>query len=122
MQRANIWGPLLAWCAVIFWFSNQPDLDLQHLTPHWRHAALLDHPLRKLAHALEYAVLFVLARRGWTSGRSWLFCLAYAASDEWHQTFVAGRAGRLSDVALDAAAAALPWLGGRVSPLLRFKQ
>jgi VanZ family protein len=57
---------------------------------------------------LEYAVLFLLARRGWGAAASWLFCAVFAAGDEWHQSFVPGRLGRLSDWVLDAAAAALP--------------
>lgn len=111
MRKAvGVWGPLIAWCAVIFYFSGRPDFDLQHLAPDWSWSAVLDYPLRKCAHALEYAVLFVLARRGLPAGRAWLFCAAYAVSDEWHQRFVPGRAGRLSDVLLDGASAALPWL------------
>jgi VanZ family protein len=41
--------------------------------------------------------------------------LAYAVSDEWHQSFVAGRNGTVTDLAIDAlgmglAAAAWIWL------------
>ncbi len=32
-----------------------------------------------------------------------LFCFAYACSDEFHQTFIAGRCGRFSDVGFDSA-------------------
>ena len=45
------------------------------------------------------------------SGRSvllaWTLTVAYAASDELHQLFVPGRAGRLSDIGIDAAGALL---------------
>ena len=32
-----------------------------------------------------------------------LICFVYACSDEWHQTFVPGRAGQFRDVLLDTA-------------------
>ena len=35
------------------------------------------------------------------SGSPWLATFAYACSDEWHQTFVEGRSGQVSDVAFD---------------------
>jgi VanZ family protein len=118
-RGARFWLPLVAWCGLIFFLSSRPHLDLQHVTPWFPYSDLLDTPLRKLAHVAEYAVLYLLARRGWPSGRSWLFCLAYACSDEWHQTFVPGRAGRVSDVVIDAAAAALPLAWSHIKELLR---
>ncbi|MCA1596301.1 MAG: VanZ family protein [Chloroflexi bacterium] len=64
-------------------------------------------------HFTEYAVLCVLATRllqrsrGWSVPRTlpWsvLFCVAFAASDEWHQTFVPGRDGCFRDVCIDSA-------------------
>src|SRR5690606_27108951 len=77
---------------------------------------LLDFILRKAAHVGEYAVLAWLA---WRSARSmhlartraavnsWLFVFLYACSDEWHQTFVAGRVGHPRDVAIDVVGATL---------------
>jgi hypothetical protein len=63
-------------------------------------------------HMLEFALLFLLLR--WIAlalgvGRrkaAWiaaLFSLIYAASDEWHQTFVPGRGGTWVDVCIDFA-------------------
>ncbi len=37
---------------------------------------------------------------------AWLVGTLYAASDEWHQTFVAGRSGEVRDVMLDSAGVA----------------
>lgn len=37
-----------------------------------------------------------------TAAVSMVFCFLYSCSDEWHQTFVAGRSGRLFDVGIDA--------------------
>lgn len=38
---------------------------------------------------------------------SWAFCILYAASDEFHQLFVPGRAGLITDVCIDSAGALL---------------
>jgi len=94
---------LVIWCLVIFTFSAQPDLRVAHND-------LADFVLRKLAHIATYGVLALLAsmtfrQEGHPLTRlpapSALFCLVYACSDEWHQTFVAGRNGTPVDVAID---------------------
>jgi VanZ family protein len=85
---------------VIFAFSSVPHLGTG--LGGW------DLVLRKLAHAGEYAVLGALLLRA--TGRTWLtFALAtlYAASDEFHQTFVRGRMGSPIDVAIDALGVAV---------------
>ncbi len=58
--------------------------------------------LRKLAHAAEYAVLgALLLRATGRIGVALALGVAYAVSDEIHQTFVPGRAGKPLDVAID---------------------
>lgn len=79
-------------------------------------------------HMTEYAVLVSLAvaalRRSRLGSRPrtiWLaFGLAavFAASDEWHQTFVPGRDGNVRDVFIDMGGALLASLGW----LARFRQ
>jgi VanZ like family len=73
-------------------------------------------------HAAEFALLFFLVRAvliGFVPRRAtWAavaVCVAFAASDEWHQTFVPGRGGTLTDVAIDTAgvAAAALWTSRR---------
>jgi VanZ family protein len=94
------WLPVLVWAAVIFAFSAVPDLGTGLGT--W------DTLLRKTAHVLEYALLGALLLRA--VGRVWpalALGIAYAASDEVHQRFVAGRHGSLRDVAIDTAGVAL---------------
>jgi VanZ family protein len=97
------WLPLVSWMVVIFVVSAQPALP--HAPQGW-----LDTLLKKLAHMAEYAILTVLWCRAlgrgekWRWGRVLLACaltLLYAASDEYHQTFVPNRKGRLSDVVVD---------------------
>jgi VanZ family protein len=64
--------------------------------------------LRKLAHLTEYAILGGLLARA--TGRPPLAIalgVVYAITDEIHQTFVPGRAGRPLDVAIDAVGVCL---------------
>jgi len=97
------WGPVVAWMGVIYFFSSRPDLP--HIEEVW-----LEMLLRKLAHAAEYVILSALLARaaGITGWRGVVLASAigalYAASDEWHQTFVPGRKGNGWDFLLDSAA------------------
>jgi VanZ family protein len=124
------WGLLLGWMTLIFALSHQnkrhssetsqwvlrffTGLGLsEEIILRWQ----LSFYVRKLAHFSEYAVLYLLARpligSGW---RSWLFCLAYAASDELHQAFVPGRGASPWDVLLDSAGALAGALLQRLLP------
>jgi VanZ family protein len=92
------WLPALAWAGVIFAFSAVPSLSSGLGT--W------DLVLRKCAHMTEYAVLAILlARAAGSYGWAFALAIAYAASDELHQTFVRGRHGSPVDVAVDAVGA-----------------
>jgi VanZ family protein len=91
--------------AVIFLFSAQPDLGTGLGT--------LDLILRKIVHMLEYALLTFLwwralrTRLSATTAAALAFALAvgYAATDEFHQSFVEGRHGTPVDVGIDAVGA-----------------
>ena len=73
--------------------------------------------LRKYAHMAEYAMLAVPSALFFrellteqrlplrAAGCSLIFCVLYACSDEYHQTFVPGRAGTMVDVGVDTAGA-----------------
>ena len=115
------WLPVILWCSLIFWLSS-----IQHLDTGW---GLWDFILRKCAHMAEYGVLYLLARRAFagTPSASWfdklttlskveglrinptmagfVFAVLYAASDEFHQSFVPTRGPSVKDVMLDAAGA-----------------
>jgi VanZ family protein len=95
---ASRWLPVLAWAGVIFAFSSIPSLNSGLGT--W------DTVLRKGAHMTEYAILACLLVRA-TSSYTWAFGVAvgYAATDEFHQTFVRGRHGSPIDVGIDAVGA-----------------
>lgn len=92
------WLPVLLWAGVIFAFSSVPSLGTG--------LGMWDLVLRKGAHMTEYAILAALVVRA-SGAYAWSLALAvaYAASDELHQTFVRGRHGSPLDVGIDAAGA-----------------
>ena len=75
-----------------------------------------DHLVRKTAHGLEYALLGILLmnaglgmknrKKAWVAAGSFCIASLYAASDEFHQLFVPGRAGMVSDWLIDSGGAA----------------
>jgi VanZ family protein len=107
LKRLDPWAPPLLLMAVIFALSAQPSLDSG--------LGLADEIGRKLVHFAEYALLTFLwwrALRTRMDRRSAaLLALGisslYAASDEFHQSFVTGRSGSPADWAIDTAGAAV---------------
>ena len=117
-RSAVRWLPPFLWMAAIFFFSNQPSLPSAP-------DAMVDTLIKKTLHAIAYGILAWLwwrALRVSTAGADeasspapktrlvlpitlLLITVLYAASDEWHQTFVPGRMGRISDVLIDSAGA-----------------
>jgi VanZ family protein len=98
--RVSQWLPVLAWAVVIFVFSSIPSLGTGLGT--W------DLVLRKLAHMTEYAILAALLYRATSRAPlALVIASAYAATDEFHQTFVSGRHGTPVDWAIDTAGAAI---------------
>ena len=89
---------------------NVFHLDVETLKAY--HVPLL---VRKAAHMTEYFVLFLLChrllkwyrpeRKMW--GYALLICILYAASDEFHQSFVPGRGASIVDVGIDTSGALL---------------
>lgn len=111
------WGPAVAWMGAIFFVSSQSSLPQAPDT-------LLDLVLKKGLHMAAYGVLAGLFWRALNgrpalarAGMSWLLAVLYAATDEYHQTFVPGRHGRLMDLGFDALGALialwLVWRWGR---------
>ena len=96
----RLWAPVVLWAAVIFAFSSVPDLGTGLGTG--------DLVLRKIAHACEFALLGALLLRALHAELPALGVgVAYAASDELHQHFVAGRVGSPVDVLIDSAGVAI---------------
>ena len=89
------WLPVALWAGLIFALSSIPDLGTG--LGGW------DLALRKIAHALEYAVLgLLLLRAVGREAAAAALGIGYAVTDEIHQTFVAGRQGSARDVLVDA--------------------
>jgi VanZ family protein len=94
--------PPLVLMGVIFFFSAQPDLGTG--------LGVWDTILRKAAHLAEYGLLWLLWQRALRTRTPWpavAITLAYAATDEFHQSFVDGRHGTPVDVLIDAAGVAI---------------
>ncbi len=100
-----LWGPPLLLMAVIFALSAMPS-DGEDRGP----LVLL---ARKVAHFGEYALLTLLWWRPLRTklavraavGVAFALAVLYAATDELHQRYVAGRVGTPVDVLIDAAGA-----------------
>ncbi len=129
--RRRLWryGPLALWMSFIFYASTgdfsapntsriiEPLLKWFHPTITVAELQRVHLYVRKLAHFSEYALLALLAARAFhSSSRSFLrsrwalsaFILVavYALLDEYHQTFVATRAGNIYDSLLDMSGGA----------------
>jgi VanZ family protein len=120
------WLPVLFWMAVIFAASSDAK-SFEHssrlIAPllHWLFPHMADKTVndivfyaRKCAHLTEYAVFALLIWRALNHSRnnlppwSWpkvggalLLVFIYAASDEFHQSFVPTRTPRIHDVVID---------------------
>ena len=100
------WVPAIAWAGLIFAFSAQPNL---RFVPD----AGLDFLVRKAGHMGVFGILALLLWRAvagttaWRRPWAWALALAflYAATDELHQAFVAGRHPSAVDVGIDTAGA-----------------
>ena len=117
-----LWLPVLAYMAVIFYVSSQPDIA----------EVATNLVSDKILHALEYAVLAVLVARAFAGGlprripgrvivSATLITVAFGASDEFHQYFVPGRHADPTDLLADSAGAlagaAVCWAWGIISPV-----
>lgn len=107
LRRADLWLPPFLLMGIIFLFSAQPSLDSG--------LGVIDLVGRKLIHFAEYGLLcflwWRLLRTGMDRGRAAFLALLlsslFAASDEFHQSFVEGRGATAVDWAIDSAGAAL---------------
>ncbi len=118
------WLPVLLWAGVIFFFSTgkfsatntssvlEPLLNWLFPTISMKTIVAINFTIRKFGHWSEYFIFAVLLRHAlrdearknstvhqviWTLAIVFL----YAASDEFHQSFVPSRTASLDDVAID---------------------
>ena len=105
MGTAGRYGPPIVLMAIIFFLSAQPDLNSG--------LGVWDLVLRKIAHMLEFGLLWFLWWRALGYGSPALsiaIAIGYAITDELHQSFVDGRNGSPWDVAIDSLGVALAGL------------
>src|SRR5262245_13581206 len=135
-QFLKYWLPLLIWLGVIF-VGSTSVMSAEHTSRYivpfllWLKPGLSPNAIwtvlviaRKCAHVTEYAVLALLLWRALRSiptlrlktlmlfGGVLLGCALFAASDEFHQTFVKSRTPSGRDVLLDVGGALLGLLIG----------
>ena len=95
--------PVFLWMAFIFTLSSVPGTNVPNLFPYFHQAV----------HFVEYSVLAFLCMRAvqyhclaWTyvriTAKTMGIVIAFAASDEWHQTFILGRMGQAQTVLFDS--------------------
>src|SRR5438876_8177841 len=129
VRFVRYWMPAIIWMTVIF-LGSTDMLSAEHtsrflvpflrwLDPQISLAALaaIQTVIRKLGHLTEYAILAMLLWRALRSGTRWqmkmsiLFLVAalasaiFAASDEFHQSFVPSRTASPTDVMIDICGA-----------------
>lgn len=130
MRRLGFALASLAWMGLIYWAST-PTGSTENTRPivavliDWFQPGLsdrlgpdtlgkIDWVFRKVAHMTEYAILtgFLLGATAGQTGRrqtwvAWAVAVAYAASDEWHQSTVPGRYATVGDVGWDTVGATI---------------
>ncbi len=105
------WGPAILVMAVIFAFSSTPGNDLPNFGG-------IDFSVKKAGHMLGYGLLALSYWRGMRFDKkyiwlAWSLAVLYAMTDEFHQSFVAGRHPSPVDVfGFDGAGAGIAlWIG-----------
>jgi VanZ family protein len=95
LQTLRRYIPPIALMCVIFALSAQADLNSG--------LGAWDTVLRKTVHMLAFGLLWWLWQRALAMPlAAAAIALGYAASDEWHQSFVEGRVGSALDWGIDA--------------------
>ena len=104
LRAVSLFGPPLALMGLIFFLSAQPDLNSGLGT--------LDTIGRKFVHFAIYGALWWLWDRALSHRYplvAAVITIAYAISDEYHQSFVDGRVGSVRDVLIDTAGVFAAW-------------
>ena len=132
-QLLVAWLPVVLWLLLIFGASTDVMSSthtsriigpvLRWINPEISDATVrgIQIGVRKCGHLTEYAILALLLYRAtrrtlerpadiWCrrcAATAWAIAFLYAASDEWHQTFVPSRGPSIHDVMIDSAGALL---------------
>lgn len=107
LRFLSYWIPPIIWMVLIFYFSSRLRTSVTG-------AFLFDFLIFKSLHVIEYAILYFLLFRAFHSinnsqlnlNNKFLIPLTlsiiYAITDEFHQTLVPTREGKIRDVLIDA--------------------
>lgn len=106
MKVLKYWLPTLLWAFLIFNMSGRSGIHTTDV--YWQ-----DFIFKKTAHFIEYFIFAILVYRSLRNTTSFsqkkilafsfIITVVYAASDEFHQSFVPGREPRVRDVLIDSA-------------------
>jgi VanZ family protein len=129
------WVPVFLWMAFIFWMSTgtfssentsrffEPAIRLLFPTATPQRVSLFHAIFRKAGHVFEYFILGFLLFRAFRAGSSeswnWRWPLSaavviilWAASDEFHQSFMPSRQASIQDVGIDIAGGVFAQVAG----------
>lgn len=147
--QIRAWTPTVIWCLLIFWGSTDECGGVQSIKKliallHYLFSSLSEADLlvwvfyiRKACHVTEYAILAAFVfwgflksglvgwNRFWSSRMAiltFVVCVSYAASDEYHQSFTSERQGCVKDVMIDTGGVSLGIAGMYVVSLIRHKR
>ena len=108
------WLPVFLMMVAIFMFSATPSRNMQF--------DVLQYVFNKAGHVTGYAMLTLLFWRAADFSKksvwlAWLFALLYAATDEYHQSFVPGRHPAVFDVLVydNAGALIAVWIANHLT-------
>ncbi len=108
---SKFWLPVIFWLVIIFVFSSRSTPVVSEID--WR-----DFLFKKTVHFFEFGILFTLFFRALKNTTkivrvallALILTVLYAASDEYHQSFIHGRTATLRDVLIDSSGALIFWL------------
>jgi VanZ family protein len=116
------WVLVAVWAGFIFTLSATPNLRFVQ-------SDAIDFVVRKAGHMAAFGILAVLlwraisySRQGGAVAVSLALTILYAASDEFHQSFTAGRHASPVDVGIDSIGAAIALLALTVWLRLRSRR
>lgn len=102
-----VWGPVIAWAGLIYYFSSIPNLRAVS-DPKW------DELVRSFSHFLMFLVLCLLFFRSVNHQKPtkqyllpWVLTCLYSVFDEIHQSFVPTRTFQIQDLLIDFSGAGL---------------
>lgn len=127
-NKSLSWILVVLWMIIIFVFSNQQGTVSSNLSQGITRFIynllnklftgnididVFHYFIRKAAHFTIYFILGILVTRALIIDIkpskvipiALLFCVLYAGTDEFHQLFISGRSGQLTDVIIDSAGA-----------------